>query len=384
MKVSVFKHTLQSGWSTPELPSMDSPNTLIIVFGAPEYRDHPDALIELNSTFPQSIKIGCSTAGEIFGETIQDRSLSVSVLQFEYSEIRLASSSITRESSYKAGQSIASTLERDDLKSIFILSDGLNVNGSELVNGMDESLSRPHLISGGLAGDGDRFNNTWTWRGGEVKTGEVIAVGFYGDSLEFMHGSYGGWSAFGPERLVTRSKENVLFKLDNHPALELYKQYLGEEAKHLPASGLLFPLAIRSERGIGEQIVRTILAIDEEQKSITFAGTIPEGSYAQLMSANFEQLIEGASQAVNQMPTPSNISYQGILLGVSCVGRRLLLGERAEEELESVLESLPDSTNFSGFYSYGEISPNVSGVNCSLKNQTMTLTYINENPCIPS
>ena len=199
-----------------------------------------------------------------------------------------------------------------------------------------------------------------------------------------MHGSYGGWSAFGPERLVTRAKENVLFKLYDHPALELYKQYLGEEAKHLPASGLLFPLAIRSERGIGEQIVRTILAIDEEQKSITFAGTIPEGSYAQLMSANFEQLIDGASQAVNQMASPSNISYQGALLGVSCVGRRLLLGERAEEELESVLESLPDSTNFSGFYSYGEISPNISGISCSLKNQTMTLTYISEKPCIPS
>jgi len=379
MKVDCFTHSLQTGWSVDRFPELDAPNTWVIVFGAPEYRNNPAALEELSSVFPQSVKTGCSTAGEIVGASIQDASLSVSVVQFEQSEIKRVSSPVSAGSSYRSGQSIAGQLtQRPGLTSVFVLSEGIDINGTELVRGLEDGVGESVLISGGLAGDGDRFEQTWTWTGEQLQTGNVIAVGFYGDALKFGHGSYGGWDAFGPERLVTRAQGNVLYTLDGQPALELYKRYLGEYADELPSSGLLFPLAIRNTRSDNERTVRTILAIDEEQQSITFAGTIPENWHAQLMHANFENLIDGAHKAANQIAFSSMSSKHGILIGVSCVGRRLLLGVRAEEELEAVLETIPGMPCFCGFYSYGEISPNISQVGCSLRNQTMTLTYLTE------
>jgi len=270
-------------------------------------------------------------------------------------------------------------LADEALQSVFVLSEGLQVNGSALVEGVEDGLNKTGVVSGGLSADGDRFESTWTWHGGAPQTGQVVAVGFYGLALEIGYGSYGGWRPFGPERLVTRAHASTLYELDGLPALDLYKRYLGEYANELPSSGLLFPLALRSKRGDEGPIVRTILSVDEASNSITFAGSIPEGSYAQLMTANFDQLIDGAHVAADQIGmTSENSEQQGILIGISCVGRRLLLGERVEEELEAVAESFRQMPHFIGFYSYGEIAPNISSVGCSLKNQTMTLTFLTE------
>ncbi len=208
----------------------------------------------------------------------------------------------------------------------------------------------------------------------------MTAVGFYGDHIQVGHGSKGGWDKFGPERQVTKSSGNVLYQLDGRPALELYKEYLGERASGLPATGLLFPLAIRTSQTEGKVLVRTILAVDEATQSMTFAGDIPEGVFAQLMRANFDRLIQGASEAAtltinshNSLPSNSPT----LCIAISCVGRRLVLGERSEEEVEAALEILPKGSRQIGFYSYGEISPYQSGT-CDLHNQTMTLTTITE------
>jgi len=144
----------------------------------------------------------------------------------------------------------------------------------------------------------------------------------------------GGWDSFGPERLITKSKANVLYELDSQPALEIYKKYLGDYAKDLPGSGLLFPLSIRM-KDTDDAIVRTILNVNEEDKSVTFAGNMPEGSYARLMKANFDRLIDGASNAAqNSMKKESQKPELAIL--ISCVGRKLVLNQRIEEEVEVI------------------------------------------------
>jgi hypothetical protein len=213
------------------------------------------------------------------------------------------------------------------------------------------------------------------------QSGYVTAVGFYGDHIRLGHGSKGGWDKFGPERQVTKSIGNVLYELDGRPALGLYKEYLGDRASGLPATGLLFPLAIRTSQAEGKVLVRTILAVDEATQSMTFAGDIPEGVFAQLMRANFDRLIQGASEAATLTFDHHNGSYSDsptLSIAISCVGRRLVLGERTEEEIEATLEILPKGSRQIGFYSYGEISPYKSGA-CDLHNQTMTLTTIAEH-----
>lgn len=378
MNLETFSYLPQVGWSVDKLPALDSANTIVIVFGASDFIDNPHPISELLKSYPTSHIVGCSTAGEIFGTDVCDGSLSVGVLRFDHTSIASAVVPVqSAEASYAAGESLAKELTGPSLKSILVLSDGIHVNGSELVRGLNSTLSDSVIVTGGLAGDGEAFERTWVLHEGVPRSGFVSAVGFYGDKIKISHGSKGGWDIFGPERLVTRSDGNILYELDGKPALELYKSYLGDLASGLPATALLFPLALRANSSDQKSIVRTILAVDEDAQSMTFAGDIPHGHLAQLMRANFDRLIDGASEAALMTRNGQNGAKQTFSIAISCVGRRLVLGERTEEELEATLDVLPEGTQQIGFYSYGEISPYASG-NCELHNQTMTLTTISE------
>ena len=378
MKLSLHQFTSASGWDINPDPALDSAQTLLLFFAPPEKTQVDDVLQALHSQFSQSIMFGCSSAGEIFQQEINDQSISLAIVQFEQTPLHLAIEEITAEkTSTEVGRNLASQLQQDDLKAVMVLSDGLLVNGSKLVEGLSECLPGV-AITGGLAGDADRFEQTWVWADGTMKSGHVCAVGFYGDRIGFGHGSRGGWDMLGPEREVTRSEANVLYELDGQPALELYKKYLGDRADGLPATGLLFPLAIRNEQEADGDTVRTILAVNEDDQSITFAGDIPTGGFVRLMRANFDHVIEGASDAASDVDTNRYTSGPLLNVAISCVGRRLVLGPRTEEEIEATLEGLPDGAAQIGYYSYGEISPLASG-RCDLHNQSMTLTTLWEH-----
>lgn len=380
MKLETFQFRQGSGWSVKEFPRLDSPNTVLFLFGSPDMRDCPEAFEELRRAYPLAQKIGCSSSGEIFGNRIYDKSLSVGVAKFTRSEARVVTMPIQDSShSLATGKQLAIGLNQPGLSAVFVLSDGLRVNGSELVCGINGVVPPGTVVTGGLAGDGSRFKETWVIRDGLPATGYVSMLGLFGRGIQVGHGSQGGWDIFGPERTVTKSEGNVLYELDGKPALALYKDYLGDKASELPASALLFPLQIRMNAKEDQRLVRTILGIDEAKQSMIFAGDIPQGSLAQLMRANFDRLIEGASHAAKVIPINKAVNDSMLTIAISCVGRRLVLGERTEEEVEATLEQLPGGARQIGFYSYGEISPFVKGQNCELHNQTMTLTTITED-----
>lgn len=383
MKLETIQYIKGTGWSVSSFPELDSENTLIVIFSAPEFINDTKPIDELVKHYPTSKIIGCSSAGEISQAKLLDQSISIAIIKFEKTPIKIIKANISSsEDSYKVGKEIASELDQKDLCGIFVLSDGLKVNGSEIVKGLNEIKDKNVVITGGLAGDGSRFKETWTIFNGKIYKNNIIGVGFYGKHIQIGHGSRGGWDIFGPERRITRATRNILYELDNKPALTLYKEYLGERVAGLPATGLLYPLAIRKDTKDTKQLVRTILAVNEKDQSLTFAGDMPEGYLAQLMRANFDRLIiaadEAAEVAKNIMFKTKTINASPILaIAISCVGRRLLLGERTEEEIESTLEALPQGTKQIGFYSYGELSPHAKG-KCDLHNQTMTLTLICE------
>jgi hypothetical protein len=379
MLLNTYQYSPLEGWNQPLDPALDSHNTLVVVFGSSDINGLEHPLQQLTETYPDSQIIGCSTAGEIYADAVYDNSLSVAVARFEHSQLRVATARLpSTGSSLEAGEQLASPLATADLRAVFVLSDGLRVNGSHLIAGISGKLDPSVIVTGGLAGDAGRFEKTWILHNGQLQEGIICAVGFYGDRFVVSHGSKGGWDVLGPERQVTRSEDNVLYQLDGQPALDLYKKYLGERAEGLPSTGLLFPLAIRPDNPADGYTVRTILAIDEAQQSITFAGNIPQAKYVQLMRANFDRLIDGASQAAEDARPLIDSDQPVLCIAISCVGRRLVLGQRTDEELEATLESLPPNVSQLGFYSYGEISPLASG-RCDLHNQTMTLSLFSES-----
>ncbi len=351
---------------------------LVLVFGSSDTIVKPEVYNHLRSLYPKADVVFSSTAGEILDDAVYDDSAVVTAIEFEKTTVRSVKTNIKHHAnSFDTGVFLMDKLSADGLSCVFIISDGTFINGSELVSGLNKDNKHNVPVTGGLAGDAARFEKTYTGLNQVPSQGNVIAVGFYGKSIKVGHGSVGGWDEFGPERTITKSNKNILFEIDGDNALDLYKKYLGDYVEELPGSALLFPLSLRMN-GDEKNVVRTILSIDEEQKSMTFAGNLPEGSRVRLMKANFDKIIEASSTAASNAFADIENGKPELALLVSCVGRKLILQDRTYEELEAAKEILGEKATITGFYSYGEISPFSESVQCELHNQTMTVTTFTE------
>ena len=379
MRVSRLFWTEAAGWGAVSAPLADA--DLVLYFGSRRILAGEGPFRDLKRMFPQAHVVGCSTGGQILGNDVSDNTIAAVALRFKNTRLRLASEPLNAAGDSRAcGERIGRTLQAGDLSGIFVLSDGLSVNGSELVAGISATAGSHVRLSGGLAGDGAEFDKTLVGADCAPRSNLVAAVGFYGSHIRIGHGSAGGWDVFGPRRTVTESKGNVLFKLDGEPALDLYERYLGkEDAEGLPGTALLFPLKIFDPQRPDHAVVRTILAVDRQARSMTFAGDVPQGWVAQLMRGNLERLAAGSADAARQAHEAMGaVDGDGIAVLVSCIGRRLLMGQRIIDEVEAAGAELGRGLSRLGFYSYGEISPHAVSGFCELHNQTMTVTTIRE------
>jgi len=364
---------------TPAFPgTLSATAQLVLLFGSPACLKKTAWQEDIKSAYPNAHLLGCSTAGEIYGTEVTDETVVATAIAFEHTRLQGASLKLGEvRDSFQAGERLAKSLPHESLVHVLVFSDGQNVNGSELVAGLTEHLPQGTTLTGGLAGDGDRFQETLVIWDGPPQSDLIAVIGLYGEQIKVGFGSLGGWDAFGPERLVTNSAANILYELDGQPALTLYKKYLGEYARDLPASGLLFPLSLRTASG--ESVVRTILGVNETENSLTFAGDMPKGGRARFMKANFDRLIDGAIGAAQTSYEAIGNTSPELALLISCVGRKLVLKQRIEEEVEGVQDVLGQNTILAGFYSYGEISPFTPSAKCELHNQTMTITTLSES-----
>jgi len=369
-------------WQYKFESNIDSQNTLVLIFSQFSKQKIQPYINEIKDYFPQSIIMGCSTAGQIFEDKVIDSKILVTIVKFEKSLIAYHSTEITdAHESFDKGMELAKRfVHQSNLNNILVLTKGLNINGSQLIDGFNTVIEDTTLISGGLAGNDAKFKQTWVIDKNQKANENCIStLGIFGDYIHTKSASKGGWDMIGIDRYVTKSQDNILYEIDHKPALEIYKEYLGEYAENLPASGLLFPLALIDGYDSTLNKVRTILAVNHNDNSITFAGDIPTGALVRLMHANFDRLIDGAGFAAKSLALNTHIKDESCLcLSISCVGRKLILGQRIDEEIETVKEYIPKNCIHTGFYSYGELSPLTNGI-CDLHNQTMTLTLLWES-----
>lgn len=370
--------------ASEELPAKlaawrDEKPDLLLVFGAITHLETRGFAEQLRAAFPDASLLGCSTAGEITGDGVDDGSCTLTAVCLERTRQTQASTRLeSMEDSFAAGERLGRQLTAVDLKAVLVFGPGVQINGSALVNGIASVIGDQVPITGGLAGDGGAFSRTVTLGRDGVTDNHVVAVGLCGEHLNFGHGSFGGWEAFGPARKVTRCAGNVLYELDGEPALEIYKRYLGEHARDLPASGLLFPFAMLGEDHNAIGLIRTILGIDEASGSLTLAGEVDPNGYLKLMHASTDKLINGAEAAAEAAARMLDAEGDHLAILVSCIGRKLVMGSRVDEEVEAVGDVFGNHATLTGFYSYGEISPFAPGASCKLHNQTMTVTCLSE------
>jgi hypothetical protein len=350
---------------------------LVLVFGNAT-PGKAEGLEAIRSAYPQAHVVGCTTGGEIAGSTVRDETLCGTAVAFEHTQVVARSVTVPAgDDSYEAGAQLARSFEPAGLRHVFLLADGLKLGWSELVAGVAAALPAGVSASGGFAADGGLLQLTHVWCDSAPQERTAAALGFYGDRLKVGVAASGLWGPFGPDRLVTKSVKNVLYELDGRAALGLFKQYLGEHAKSLPASGLMFPLDVRLHPS-GNRVLRSLIQIDESQQSVICAGNVPEGSHARLMTGNIEDLIDGTFSAARaSLGGMSSVTPQLSVL-VSCYGRRIVLKQRVEEEVEAVREVIGEAAAVTGFYSYGEVAPLALGGLPELHNETMTITNFAE------
>ncbi|WP_299102209.1 FIST N-terminal domain-containing protein [uncultured Winogradskyella sp.] len=351
---------------------------LVVVFGNRLLLEDTSVYDEIRTIFPDGHIVFGSACAEISSRTVNENSITITAMEFERSQFVIKTSNVLNRDldSYKTGNDLIKQFPEEGLKYVFVVSEGSFINGSQLTQGMSTINSGNLLITGGLCGDDTRFEKTLASYNENPKEGEIVAIGFYGDSLEITFSIHGGWTPFGPERIVTKSKGNTLYELDGLPALDLYKTYLGDKAKDLPGAALLYPLNVKSEDE-EQSIVRSILNINEEENAVILAGDIKQNSKVQLMMTNVDNIANASERAATQALEFRKNKPELAML-VSCIGRKLVLDQRVEEEIDEVIEILGEGTAVSGFYSYGEIAPFHGEMACQLHNQTMTITLISE------
>ncbi len=365
-------------WLRPSENPIDA--QLVLVFAASGTIESAPLLERIRARYPRARTVAVSAPDNIAGDGVIEKGGSTTAVRFDTAKIEVGSEVLSGpDDSQRAGEALAAKLPLDDLKHVIVLSEGLDVNGTALLRGIKNVLGESVSLTGGLASDGEAFKRTSVGLDEIPAPNRAVAIGLYGASLSIGKGSIGGWTPFGKEMKITRSEGNVAYELGGRPALQVYRDVLGSKAYALPASGLLYPLGIQAPEG-GDQLVRTLLAIDDEAGSVTFAGDVPEGYTARLMQADLDTLITAAGSAASDAATsllPPGVG-ESLVLMISCIGRKLVLQRRTGEEIRAARRALGSSATFAGFYSYGEISPLNEFEQCQLHNQTMTITAIFE------
>jgi len=381
MKTHILNYTDGKWFGIQENQKQKNATQIAIVFAERNLLEKGVILNKIKEEYPEARILSCSSAGEIHNNEAQENSAVCTTIQFEHTPFHIVVDNIANhKNSYELGAQLSKSLPSKDLKYIWVMSDGGLINGDDLIKGIQSVTGSSVTVSGGLAGDGANFQKTVVGLDNNVASGNLVLLGLYGNKIRVGAGFHGGWDVFGPERTITKSKDNVLVEIDNENALDMYKKYLGKYAEELPASALLFPLSVKTDKN-DFYIVRTILSIDENKKTMTFAGNMPEGSTVRFMKSNFDRLInaaaEAASEAVSSLGKKVPVD---LALMVSCVGRKLVLSDRIDEELEAALDNITPGATVAGFFSYGEIAPQKDNKISHLHNQTMTVTTFAELP----
>lgn len=356
---------------------------LVLVFASPSRLKASSEIQAIRRAFPDSSLVGCTTAGEIYGNGVFEDSISVTALRFEQVKVRVVSICMdTMADSGRVGVFLGERLQKEELDEglagVLMLAPGILVNGSALVQGVASKLKDGVMLVGSMAGDGIHYFRTCTLDGEHWSDRQVVAVGFYGERFRLSAGSCGGWSPFGPVRRVTLAKDNLLYELDGKPALEVYRRYLADYSDNLPYFGQMYPFFIQKAAMEGKGAIRAITGVNEQDGSLIMAGDVPQGVYVRLTHAETSNLLESAATAAAHLAErqTGTENEKKLAFLFSNVGRKLVMGGRADEDVEVVARCLGEGVMLIGFYGYGEIGPGEDGVGSCLYNQTMTVALL--------
>jgi len=319
---------------------------------------------------------GASTCGEICfdgsNEGIYEGSVAVTLVELNpeaFAGILIDGNGLN---SLDLGKAVAAWGKKLFQKPAFLIAvSGLTANGQEVVEGVLETAGQNTFMFGGLAGDDAHFIETFVFNHDLINKNGAVAIAFDTDLVKLRGLATSGWVSIGSDKVVTKAIGNVVYTIDNEPALKVYKEHLNISDDDLPEIGIEYPLLVKKDN---REVLRAVTGIDKEQQSLVFAGTVPQDAIVTFSTSPGFEIIEHTIKDIKQFFKDSDKA--DLMLLFSCMSRHRALGPVITEEIAEA--SHQAGLPITGFFTYGEIGNN-GPARCDFYNETFTLAVISEN-----
>ncbi|OIO50349.1 hypothetical protein COX74_02945 [bacterium (Candidatus Gribaldobacteria) CG_4_10_14_0_2_um_filter_41_16] len=365
------------------LSQVNGAANLLVVFATVNYSQE-EVLKGVKLLAKDALVVGCSGLRCISNNHGFDKGVAVMAISSDDIILKSAVGVNAQKDSYAAGHSLAKNLVDQATAVLMIFMDAVGVNGSAVVRGILDGSRKNLPIIGGMASDASTFTKTYEYHQGEALSDAVVGVAMSG-KISFGIGVQHGWQSIGLPVTVTKSEGATIKEINGKPAIKFFEEYFGaEEAKQLykPLSRIcyVYPLGMSVE-GSDELLIR-IAFVANEKGELVCAGEIPQGSQIRLMLGDYEKAIEAAQEAAKKAKQQLKGATPKAALVFNCAARYMLLGKRADEEIQAIQSVLGGNIPLIGFYTYGEQAPlrGDVGPTCSslFHNETMTMILLGE------
>ena len=330
-----------------------SPNAGIL-FAAIDF-DHQLVLQRIVEAFPEIQLIGGTTDGEL-SSVLGFEQDSMALMVFCSDDVAIGAGigcGVSGDAIAAAQSAVAQAkaAHQDEIRFCISLPESLTIGGVLILDSLKQALGDQIPVFGGLTADQWRSKQTYQFFQTEVHTDAVPILLFSGPIL-FSHGIASGWKPIGKPGRVTKAKKNVVYEIDDRPALAFYHRYLGA----LPPSSE-YPLAL-FDADSDRHFMRAPSGIyDQSLGSIHFFGDVPLHSVVQITETTRDDIISASKLSTLQALEHYPGQNPAAALFFSCASRRQILGSRTGEEYEQVRDCLKQALPSCGFYTNGEIAP---------------------------
>lgn len=321
------------------------------------------------------IIVGSTTVGEIYandtlGVHIEEKSITCMLTNLDQLAFKIKLEETKNNLFLECGKKIGKWVSKSFSNSgLLTITSGLNFNNESYINGLQPNIE---CFFGAVAGDDRHFKGTYVFSNNKIVENGVLALAIDRDKIDIVTARGFGWSGIGTQRIVTKSNENLVYSIDDKPALDFYKDYLNIKIEDMPNMGADYPIEVLLKNG--QIVYRAAIKINEDG-SLLFAGHVPEGSKVRISAPIGQLVVDEVKMSIEESMIDKKDYTADLVLVFPCAAHKALLGSFSIDEIEAVYKTTNNSPLI-GFYAYGEIAS--SGESNAFHNETFVTVQLRE------
>ena len=322
---------------------------------------------------------GESTAGEFTDSGIEKNSAAILLLDISPENFSILFEDMKGKSGRDVARQIGETGKRIFQHPAVILSAShIETAGEGVMEGMIDAMGADATIVGGIAGDDLMLSGGFVFTNNKFSHRGIMALFIDQDKISVLGYAVSGWKAVGTPKRITKSEGNLVYSIDDQPALDMVVKFIGlkvntEDANDLfKEIGLSYPMQIEKDKGAPTMI--PFIMYNPATKAILCGGNIPQGSVMRFSLPPDFDVIDSVIDSA-RLVKASSLPEVDAMIVFSCIGRLTSLGPLAADEING----LKDVWNvpLAGYFSYGEFG-RVDGGNLDFHGSTCSWVVLKE------